>query len=59
MNLNEIKSSLLERLADARIQMGTRWVLHPRSIYDARRREPGMYQTLRPVVEKAMKEGRL
>ena len=50
---------LLEKLEAVRQKMGTNWVMHPRSIYDAKKREPGMCQTLRPVVEKAMKEGRL
>lgn len=40
--------------------LGTTWVMHSKSTYDIKKREPsGMCKTLHPVVLKAMQKGRL
>lgn len=49
-----------EKIELAKQFLGKNWVLANGSTYDAKRREPsGVCRTLRPVMLKALKEGRL
>ena len=48
-----------EKLKQALEYLGNKWVLACPSTYEAKLRQPGICTTLRPVIAKAVKEGRL
>lgn len=52
-------NTLKKKRAEALKYLGTKWVLHPKSTYDASLRRPGTASVLRHVVAKAIKAGRL
>ena len=54
-----METNMNRKIEQAKEYLGTHWVLAKNSTYNAKRREQGMCATLRPVVIKAMKAGRI